>query len=289
MSKALRGEVTRDEAKHVAEVVCKDQNLAFSERFVIRRGWRTWMIHPAADIRPTGPWIYISARNREVRRVDHDPPTERRLRWSAVAAIAVVIVALIGAFYSLKVCDDQQISNSEKVVTVCRHLQATDPPVIALAVVIVAALGVFFSEVSLPGLALKGLNRRVAEIAEVAGSAQQLGIDNEKLTTSLKETAEDLADFNERFVSQGSVSPRPRSPGSGAAGWEPKVVDLAARYNTLRGTMPSGDKRTAEMTKIIEELRQTLHGVRDFDVVSYLTDADRGMRLAAYAYLMENP
>ena len=41
------------------------------------------------------------------------------------------------------------------------------------------------------------------------------------------------------------------------------------------------------MTKIVEELRQTLRGVPDFDVVSYLTNADRGMRLAAYAYLME--
>jgi hypothetical protein len=286
MLKALRGDATRDEAKHVAEVLCNREHWAFTERFVIRRGLRTWMVHPAADARPSGPWIYINARNREVRRVEDGPPNERRLRWLAAAAIVAAILALAGAFIRVRVCDDQQVSNSEKVVTVCRHLQATDPPVIALAVVILAALGVFFSEVSLLGM---GLKRRVAELAEVAGSAQQIGIQNEKETAQLRETAEDLADFNRRIVPQTSASPSPHAPRSGAGVWEQKVADLAEQYNTIRGTMSSGNERTVKMTKIVQELRKTLRGVRDFDIMYYLTHTDRGMRLAAYAYLMENP
>ena len=66
------------------------------------------------------------------------------------------------------------------------------------------------------------------------------------------------------------------------------VRDLAVRYNTLRETMPSSDRRTVLMAAIVSELRDLLRDVPDFDVAKYLSSADRGLRLAAYGYLMEH-
>jgi hypothetical protein len=67
-----------------------------------------------------------------------------------------------------------------------------------------------------------------------------------------------------------------------------KVRDRAVRYNTLREKMPSSNQRTVLMADIVRELRNLLKEVPDFDVARYLSDADRGLRLAAYAYLMEH-
>jgi hypothetical protein len=69
---------------------------------------------------------------------------------------------------------------------------------------------------------------------------------------------------------------------------EGRVRDLAKRYNTLRETMPSGDERTVKMADVVRELRNLLREIPDVDVAKYLSDTDRGLRLAAYAYLMEH-
>ena len=82
-------------------------------------------------------------------------------------------------------------------------------------------------------------------------------------------------------------------PGS-VSGEEPEsptasgVRDLAARYNSLRVTMPSSDQRTQLMAGIVDQLRTLLREVPDFDVTEHLESSDRGLRLAAYAYLMEH-
>ena len=52
--------------------------------------------------------------------------------------------------------------------------------------------------------------------------------------------------------------------------------------------MPSGDQRTVMMADIVRELRNLLRDVPDFDLTEYLSSTDRGLRLAAYAYLMEH-
>lgn len=67
-----------------------------------------------------------------------------------------------------------------------------------------------------------------------------------------------------------------------------QVRELAVRYDTLRGKMPSSDQRTVLMADIVRELRNLLREVPDFDVAKYLSSTDRGLRLAAYAYLMEH-
>lgn len=66
------------------------------------------------------------------------------------------------------------------------------------------------------------------------------------------------------------------------------VSGLAVRYNVLRETMPSGDPRTTAMADIVRELRNLLRDVPDFDVAKHLSNSDRGLRLAAYAYLQEH-
>jgi pimeloyl-ACP methyl ester carboxylesterase len=75
---------------------------------------------------------------------------------------------------------------------------------------------------------------------------------------------------------------------AGESSVEPSVRDLALRYNVLRETMPSGDPRTIAMAGIVRELRNLLRDVPDFDVARYLSSSDRGLRLAAYAYLQEH-
>lgn len=69
---------------------------------------------------------------------------------------------------------------------------------------------------------------------------------------------------------------------------EGQMRDLAVRYNTLREKMPSSNQRTVLMADIVRELRNLLREVPDFDVAKYLSNTDRGLRLAAYAYLMEH-
>jgi hypothetical protein len=69
---------------------------------------------------------------------------------------------------------------------------------------------------------------------------------------------------------------------------EASVRDLAVRYNVLREAMLSGDLRTVRMANIVRELRNLLREVPDFDVTKYLSSSDRGLRLAAYAYLQEH-
>lgn len=66
------------------------------------------------------------------------------------------------------------------------------------------------------------------------------------------------------------------------------VRDRAVRYNVLRETMPSGDARTVAMADVVRELRNLLRDAPDFDVARYLSSSDRGLRLAAYAYLQEH-
>jgi hypothetical protein len=52
--------------------------------------------------------------------------------------------------------------------------------------------------------------------------------------------------------------------------------------------MPSSLNRTKLMADIVQEMSDELREVTDFDVASYLSSDDRGLRLAAYAYLLNH-
>jgi hypothetical protein len=142
---------------------------------------------------------------------------------------------------------------------------------VGLAVVVpgVVALllsSVFYAEISGFGVTLR---RKVAELDE--------------RSDELRETVGDLAEFNrERVVPRMPATAVETTPGAVP---DPRIADLAGRYDTLRWTMPSGRERTRRMTEVVRQLQDVLRDATDFDVAGHLAHHDRGVRLAAYAYL----
>lgn len=278
-----RGQLTSQQAVEQARRECGQAPWAwmFGRRTVTTRTWRAWIIHLAVDNSPSGPWIHVDARSGVIRRVEYAPPAVRWRRTAAGGLLVVMVVLVAAVFFPGRVCNDQVIG-SGKVVSVCRHLEATDPPVIAIGIVILAALGVFYSEISGFGISLK---RRVDEVDQTARTGLQLAEQNQAATRRLDETTGDLATYNLESRKQ---PPGPADSEKARTSVGARVQELAVRYNTLRGTMPSSDYRTALMADIVRELRNLLREVPDFDVAGYLSSADRGLRLAAYAYLQEH-
>jgi hypothetical protein len=245
---------------------------------------RAWIVHPAADDLPAGPWIYVDARDGKVLRVSWTAPATRRLRVAAGLLALAMIVLIVALFQLGRVCDPQVIG-SGKVVMACRHFRATDPPMIAAGIVIVGALSAFYSEISGFGISLK---RRVDEASQAARASLQLGELNLHATQRLNETTADLADFNRGATLR--FGDMVAEFADSAAGADPlaRVHQLAAEYNELRGTMPSGDERTVLMNEIVQGMRSSLRASKSFDVSANLGSADRGMRLAGYAYLLDH-
>ena len=87
--------------------------------------------------------------------------------------------------------------------------------------------------------------------------------------------------------------------GAGQAGPIPdglstdEMRNYAAAYNRCRSTMVAGPDRSARMEKIFRDMRSTARNIRvtDSEIRHALLAPgnDRGIRLAAYAYLIENP
>jgi hypothetical protein len=196
------------------------------------------------------------------------------LRVVAVVIIAAIVTGTFVAFSYERVCN-QEMTAGGKVVEVCRHLEATDPPVIAGGLVALAFLGVFFTEISGFGLSLKREVARTRDTAEAARGAAQ----------SAQATAQMAQDL--------SLQSSPDRSGSAVAmstlGTE--ISELANEYNDTRRAMQAGPARTSKMTSIISRMISLLNGVSPppFELPAYLNGEDEGQRLAAYAYLYANP
>jgi len=201
----------------------------------------------------------------------------KSMQWAAVLVLAVGTGLLVVGFFRIQVCD-QQLSDSGAVVSICRHPQLTDPPVVAVGIMMLAALAAFFTEISGFGITLK----RTVEAANRAAEAAERTANTAKAT--VEEVAGDLAEgigaalrsrvgAGDDEVRSDTIDP---------------VVRLAARYNEIRWTIPSGGQRTAQMTRVMLELQELLRGVQNFDVTGYLHSEDRGLRLAGIAYLNSN-
>jgi hypothetical protein len=71
------------------------------------------------------------------------------------------------------------------------------------------------------------------------------------------------------------------------------VLDYAAEYDLIRSTMVAGPARSARMEEIFSGMRSAVQSIRPSDrgIARSLSNPsnDRGIRLAAYAYLMEHP
>jgi hypothetical protein len=136
-----------------------------------------------------------------------------RVRLFAGAGLAIVLAAIIAGFLAVRVCDEQ-LAATGAVVTVCRHMAATDPPVLVLGMVALVLLSVFYAEISGFGFTLR---RKVEElenrsdalqkdVAALTGRYDTLretmpgGAERTRLMTELfkqlKETLRDTKDFD---------------------------------------------------------------------------------------------
>lgn len=187
-----------------------------------------------------------------------------RLRLFAGGGVVVAVAAILAAFQWWRVCDEQ-VTGTGRIVTVCRHMATTDPPVVVLGALTLVLLSMFYAEISGFGVTLR---RKVAEIDERADA--------------LQETVGDLAEFNrEQVIGRG---PEFEITQAGTVP-DPRIAALAKRYDTLRWTMPSGRERTRRMGEVVRQMQESLLDAPDFDVAGHLAHDDRGVRLAAYAHL----
>jgi hypothetical protein len=261
----------------------------------------------------------------------------RLFRWTVGIGLAIIAAATSFAFFAVDVCD-QQLSSKGNAVEVCRHLQASDPPVVAVALILLGALGgVFFTEISAFGVTVKRHIQTVDEKAEEAraqatdaaakaGMARMQATDAAAKAEAARAEATDaaakaeaareagetyLAQFREAegdranlgellekfiegerdsFDREEPIAPRKDGDGEAEADTKTETVDqLAEEYNWLRLTMPSGSKRTAAMESVVKRMIPLLADAREFDVDANLTSLNRGLRLAAYAYLYSKP
>jgi hypothetical protein len=206
-----------------------------------------------------------------------------RTIWQAVAgAVAVGVVGgTVVAFAKVRICD-QQVTTDGAVVSVCRHLQATDPPVLAGGLVLLVALGAFFTEISGFGISLK---QAVQDVKRTAEEAQSQATEAKAATQTFEETATDLAEGVEQALAGGRHERQRTHPESPRE----ELDDLAEEYNHVRWTMPGGRERTTAMTSIVYKMIETAKKISDFDVTGYMRTNNAGRRLAGYAYLFAHP
>jgi hypothetical protein len=203
-----------------------------------------------------------------------DPRGMLTLRMVAVVIIAAIVIGTFIAFSYERVCN-QEMTAGGKVVEVCRHLEATDPPVIAGGLVALAFLGVFFTEISGFGLSLKREVARTKDTAEAARGAARSAQATAQMAQDL--SLQSSPDRSETAFEMSSL--------------ETEVSKLANEYNDTRRAMSEGPARTSKMTSIISRMISSLNGINPppFDLPAYLNSEDEGQRLAAYAYLYANP
>lgn len=224
----------------------------------------------------------------------------RQLWFRGVAALVIVIVlsAAFLTFMFWKVCE-QQVTQGGQVVNVCRHLQVTDPPVLAGAAALVVALGAFFSEVGAFGISLK---REVADAKDAADSAKAASESATRaadVAGEVSRKAEEAAEYAqgaERSVARAEqiftqLAASQRQPPAASEDIDENLRELAAEYNALRRDFPPGAERTERMTSVVARMIALANGVAPgvVDVGPWMGADDRGLRLAAYAFLHTHP
>jgi hypothetical protein len=205
------------------------------------------------------------------------------VRWAAGLSIAAALGVGVVLYYQTEVCDEQ-LAPSGEAVTVCRNLQATDPPIVALGLVALVALTAFFSEISGFGISLK---RQVQRNTKTADAAISKAADAESAARSAQLTSE-LA----QGVTLDVASARAPREKADAPTVVEQIDQLISQYNDIRAEERTGAGRTSRMTSIVSKMLSTLSGVGldAFDLNTYLSAGDNdGRRMAAYAYLYANP
>jgi hypothetical protein len=214
------------------------------------------------------------------------------------------LATAVFAFLRVRICDEQ-VTNDGRVVKVCRHLGASDPPVPALGLILVVLLSFYYTEIQGFGFTLKREIRETRRVAEAAhatglqnkqdiGETRKVALQNRQ---DIGETESDLKEVSRQVLAQqepaGTLAPteEPAEPAEPSAPIveHPVIARLARDYNRIRLTMPRSAARTIEMTSIVNQMRSYFEGVESFDLASHLNSIDRGLRLAAYVYLYVRP
>ena len=201
----------------------------------------------------------------------------------SVLVIGILLVTAILAFMYGEVCEEQLTQNGN-IVPVCRRMQGRDLPVLAGAALFLLALGTFFPEVGAFGFSIK------THVAEARTSADNAKAASESATraAALAEAAEQSVSRAEQLLTQLAISPQGAPSTTDVDG---TIRELAAEYNAIRENLKPGPSRTDRMTNVIARMTVvvTARGPHDVEVNSWLSSEDRGLRLAAYAFLHTFP
>jgi hypothetical protein len=160
-----------------------------------------------------------------------------------------------------------------------------DQVIIGLGILaILPWLAYLFKSVKLPGgyeLVFQDIQRQVIEAKGVAQEAKGAAADAGQLAQAA------FSGTNANLATAESAALRSQAEGASAEAesWQ----TLAGRYNEIRKNQKSGAARTEAMTELVTEMLADAPGWKNFDVRKALGEADRGIRLAAYASLYKLP
>lgn len=205
------------------------------------------------------------------------------VRWVAGFAGATVLGVGVILYYTTGVCNEQ-VTQVGTVVTVCRNLQVTDPPVIAIGLAMLLAMTAFFSEITGFGFSLKRDVRRANKKADTA-ITKAAGAEN--AAHSARQTSQLAEDLTLTVASSHVEHGFPDASAARA-----QLDQLISQYNTIRAQESSGPRRTSHMTMVVSRMISVLNRVAlgEFDVEAHLSRSDdNGHRLAGYAFLYANP
>ena len=189
------------------------------------------------------------------------------------------------------------------LITVAIHASFPDLAIDTVAVALLALaalpwLGEILESVDLPG----GGGWKYRTLAERVVEAQHAASEATVTATRAFDRAENLADDveqergdaaglfarNAQTVDAAAIAGAPADESSQGTNAD-ELADLIERYNEVRATQRSGSARTAEMTRIVREMIRIVGRLATFDWEESLESADRGRRLAGYAYLFQDP
>lgn len=201
------------------------------------------------------------------------------VRRAAGALIALALGAAAVLYYSTEVCD-QHLTQAGSVVTLCRKLVITDPPMAALGLIALVALTAFFSEISGFGFSLK---REIRSSIKKSNEALSRASSAQHEAHSARQTSE--------IAQEAALNTTGSRRLSNAPSLGTQISHLISQYNTIRSQEKSSAARTNRLSTIASRMVSALSGapLDAFPITDYMHSGDDGNRMAAYAYIYANP
>lgn len=205
-------------------------------------------------------------------------PAPQTRQWSPLSIGAVALSAVI-----------TMAALAGVIVHLADPNLKVDSIVVALLVIaIIPWLGLIFKSVEIPGL-FKG---EFQELREKVKRVEEVGRENSaqitKVEDSVDNEVEDQGGALQTAASKGA-SVRPAVPVMPSQHPQRQLDALIQEYDHIRATQSAGSVRTLAMTRVIEQMIELAPQLQDFDWTAGLNSSDRGVRLAAYAFLYACP